>query len=80
LLPRLPDSPDDTAPHTVSGGERPDHLGQLYLGDPAQWWQIADANPVLDPRELTAEPGRIIEIPLPGGLSGTGPGAGGRGV
>ncbi|MEU8567471.1 hypothetical protein AB0C51_03745 [Streptomyces pathocidini] len=64
--------PGDTAPHTVGGGERPDHLGQRYFGDPAQWWQIADANPVLDPRELTAEPGQEIEIPLApgGGLAG----------
>ncbi|MFI9586054.1 hypothetical protein ACIHCQ_30405 [Streptomyces sp. NPDC052236] len=63
---------DDTTPHTVSSGERPDHLGQRYFGDPGQWWQIADANPVLDPRELTAEPGREIDVPLAGGGSGHG--------
>ncbi|MBT2510682.1 hypothetical protein J7I98_33560 [Streptomyces sp. ISL-98] len=71
LLPPLSDAPDDeTAPHTVNSGERPDHLGQRYFGDPGQWWQIADANPDLDPRELTAEPGREIDIPLPGGFHG----------
>ncbi|MFP8963605.1 hypothetical protein ACLIYP_24105 [Streptomyces nanhaiensis] len=69
LLPPLPEEGDeDTAVHTVSGGERPDQLAQRYFGDPSQWWRIADANPVLDPRELTAEPGREIGIPLPGGL------------
>ncbi|MEV6424259.1 hypothetical protein [Streptomyces sp. NPDC051662] len=73
LLPPLPDE-GAIAPHAVSGGERPDHLGQRYFGDPGQWWQIADANPVLDPRELTAEPGRVIGIPLPGGAMGTGHG------
>ncbi|WP_030352226.1 hypothetical protein OIE62_35230 [Streptomyces scopuliridis] len=69
LLPPLGDV-QATAPHTVNSGERLDHLGQRYFGDPGQWWQIADANPVLDPRELTAEPGRQIDIPLPGGFHG----------
>jgi hypothetical protein len=62
ILPPLPD-PDATFPHTVSDGERPDHLGQRYFHDPLAWWRIADANPVLDPRELTAEPGRRIDVP-----------------
>ncbi|MFS8203785.1 hypothetical protein ACLVWQ_34575 [Streptomyces sp. CWNU-52B] len=71
LLPPLPDagdSQDEGQDHTVSSGERPDLLGQRYFGDPAQWWQIADANPVLDPRELTDEAGQVIEVPLPGGF------------
>lgn len=70
LLPPLRNEDAESAPHTVSSGERPDHLGQRYFGDPGQWWQIADANPVLDPQELTAEPGREIDIPLPGGFHG----------
>lgn len=74
LLPPLSETAaaDDTTPHTVSSGERPDHLGRRYFGDPAQWWRIADANPVLDPRELTAEPGEEIDIPsgFPGGGRG----------
>lgn len=74
LLPPLSETEGETAPHTVSSGERPDQLAQRYLGDPAQWWRIADANPTLDPRELTAEPGREIEIPLPGGFPGGGHG------
>ncbi|WP_055554577.1 hypothetical protein [Streptomyces sp. NBRC 110028] len=65
---------DETVPHTVGSGERPDQLAQRYLGDPGQWWRIADVNPTLDPRELTAEPGREIEIPLPGGFPGGGHG------
>lgn len=55
-----------TQTHTVRTGERPDLLGQRYFGDPGQWWQIADANPVLDPRELTDEPGRQVDVPLAG--------------
>ncbi|MFC7310403.1 LysM peptidoglycan-binding domain-containing protein [Streptomyces monticola] len=61
-----PAGAEDTQRHTVRTGERPDLLAQRYFGDPGQWWQIADANPVLDPRELTDEPGREIEIPLAG--------------
>lgn len=79
LLPPLPQA-EDTAAHVVSSGERPDHLGQAYFGDPGQWWRIADANPVLDPRELTAEPGQAVAVPLPGGFPGTaGPEAGRHG-
>jgi hypothetical protein len=103
LLPPLPEATgdstgagtgtgDDTVPHTVSEGERPDLLAQRYFGAPDQWWQIADANPVLDPHELTDEPGRTIDVPLPGGFpastgtgtartglrTGTGPGTGAR--
>ncbi|WP_419665849.1 hypothetical protein [Streptomyces sp. 2-1] len=68
LLPPLAETEDDGQSHTVSSGERPDLLGQRYFGDPAQWWQIADANPVLDPRELTDEAGNVIEVPLAGGF------------
>ncbi|MEU4131157.1 LysM peptidoglycan-binding domain-containing protein [Streptomyces wuyuanensis] len=80
LLPPLPEDPgEQTAPHTVGSGERPDQLAQRHLGDPSQWWRIADANPVLDPDELTAEPGRVIAIPLPGGFpDGAGGGLHGR--
>ncbi|MEU9894714.1 hypothetical protein ACIBCS_16130 [Streptomyces phaeochromogenes] len=70
LLPPLAETETESEgqSHTVSSGERPDLLGQRYFGDPAQWWQIADANPVLDPRELTDEAGNVIEIPLAGGF------------
>jgi hypothetical protein len=70
LLPPLGDerADDESATHTVSSGERPDLLAQRYFGDPGQWWQIADANPVLDPHELTDEAGRDIRIPHAGGF------------
>ncbi|MFB7122949.1 hypothetical protein [Kitasatospora sp. NPDC056273] len=64
------------AEHTVSAGDRPDLLAYRYLGSADQWWRIADANPVLDPRELTATPGRRITIALPGAVPGAGPGVG----
>ncbi|GLF93124.1 hypothetical protein [Streptomyces yaizuensis] len=68
LLPPLEADDGEEAGHTVREGERVDHLGQRYLGDPGQWWRIADANPVLDPGELTGEPGRQIRVPGPGGF------------
>ncbi|KUL42053.1 hypothetical protein ADL22_14220 [Streptomyces sp. NRRL F-4489] len=77
LLPALPrEGDDDLVPHVVSEGERPDQLGQRYFGDPGQWWRIADANPVLDPWELTAEAGVEIAVPLRGGFGGGGGGGG----
>ena len=80
LLPPLPRDPDDIITHTVTTGERADLLAQRYLGASDQWWQIADANPVLDPNELADEPGEEIVIPLPGGFlaSGAAPGLASR--
>ncbi|MFF7454605.1 hypothetical protein [Kitasatospora sp. NPDC008115] len=75
LLPR-PDGPAPLAEHVVGTGDRLDLLAHHYLGSADQWWRIADANPVLDPRELTATPGRRIIIALPGALPGSAPGAG----
>jgi len=53
------------ARHLVTSGERPDLLAAQHLGDPLLYWQIADANAVMDPHELTATPGRRIAIPHP---------------
>lgn len=66
LLPPLEEDETQSQTHTVRTGERPDLLGQRYFGDSNQWWQIADANPVIDPRDLTDEPGREIDVPLAG--------------
>jgi DNA-directed RNA polymerase subunit H (RpoH/RPB5) len=51
--------------HTVIQGERLDTITARYVGDPTQFWRISDANNVLQPTELTNEPGRIIKITLP---------------
>ena len=56
--------------HEVSEGDQPDLLAFRYFGDAEQWWRIADANPVLDPVELTATPGRRLRITLPEGVPG----------
>jgi nucleoid-associated protein YgaU len=69
----LPDPASFTAisEYTVVAGDRPDLIAFRVLGDTGQWWQIADANAVLDPRELTAAPGRKIRITLPQGIAGS---------
>lgn len=51
----------------VGQGERLDLLAQRTLGDPLAWWRVCDANDTLDPQELTAEPGRLLRVPLPQG-------------
>jgi hypothetical protein len=56
------------AHHSVSALERPDLLGATLLGDALFYWQIADANAVVDPNELTDTIGRLVAIPQPPGL------------
>jgi hypothetical protein len=56
--------------HTVQQGERLDTIAARYLGDPEQFWRIADANAAIRPEELTDEPGRRIRITLPEGIPG----------
>jgi hypothetical protein len=69
----LPDPASFTAiaQYTVTAQDRPDLIAFRLLGDSGQWWQIADTNPVLDPRELTATPGQKIRITLPQGIAGS---------
>jgi hypothetical protein len=56
--------------HTVTEGERHDHLAARFLGDPEQFWRLCDANAVLRPEELTETPGQRIRITLPEGIAG----------
>jgi hypothetical protein len=51
--------------HTVVGGDRLDNITARQLGDPEQFWRVADANQDMKPDDLTAEVGRRIQIPLP---------------
>lgn len=52
--------------HQVTLGDRPDTVAARYLGDPAQFWRLCDANRVLRPSELTDEAGHLISIPVIG--------------
>jgi hypothetical protein len=51
--------------HGVTEGDRLDNVTAQYLGDPEQFWRLADANNALQPEELTREIGRRLNIPLP---------------
>lgn len=57
--------------HLVRAGERLDQVAALHLGDPEQFWQIADANAAVAPEELTDVAGRRLRITLPAGIPGT---------
>jgi hypothetical protein len=56
--------------HQVKQGDRLDNLSAAYIGDPEQFWQIADANNAMKPEELTDEPGRWLRITQPPGTTG----------
>ena len=56
--------------HTVTDGERLDTITGRYLGDPLQFWRVADANHAMNPFDLTAEIGRRLRITLPEGVPG----------
>lgn len=68
----LPDPADfeDLREHSVVEGDRLDNLAYQYLGDPEQFWRVADANAAMHPDELTAEIGRTLRITLPQGIPG----------
>ena len=68
----LPDPNDleDLREHAVEQGDRLDNLAYHYIGDPEQYWQIADANAAMYPEDLTAEVGRTLRITLPEGITG----------
>ncbi len=46
----------------ATGTDRRDTLAAAHLGDPELWWQLADANGVIDPRLLTAPVGSVVLI------------------
>jgi hypothetical protein len=55
--------------HLVEDGDRLDNLAAAYLGDPEQFWRLADANGAMNPRELLV-PGSRLRITLPEGMAG----------
>ncbi len=63
----VPDTKGQTilAEHSVRQGERLDNIAARYVGDPAQFWRICDANLVLKPAALEV-PGSVIRLALPG--------------
>ena len=49
----------------VSDGDRLDLLTARSLGDPLQFWRVADANNALSPFDLMEEIGRFIRVLQP---------------
>jgi hypothetical protein len=45
-------------------------LAGQYLGDPALFWRLCDANRAMRPEELTETVGRQLRITLPQGVTG----------
>jgi hypothetical protein len=58
------------AEYTVAAGDRLDNLAAHFLGDPLQFWRLADANEAMAPEELTAAVGRTLRITQPEGVPG----------
>ncbi len=58
--------------HVVVEGDRIDNVANQRLGDPLLYWILCDANAATDPDALVAEPGRVLRVTLPAGISGTG--------
>lgn len=56
--------------HTVAQGDRLDNIAAHYLGDPEQFWRVADANGAMKPEDLTEEVGRKLRITQPEGIPG----------
>jgi hypothetical protein len=50
---------------TVRDDERLDLLTHRTLGEPTQFWRIADANNAMNPFDLTSEPGETLRVPVP---------------
>jgi hypothetical protein len=56
--------------HIVALGDRLDNVTAQHLGDPEQFWRVADANRAMRPDELVEEVGRRLRITLPDGVQG----------
>ncbi len=69
-----PGSLTQSALYTVQVGDRLDLIANAQIGDPSQWWQVADANRAMWPEDLTATAGTVLRITLPQGVPGV-PGA-----
>jgi hypothetical protein len=50
---------------TVTDGDRLDLITGRTLGDPEQFWRVADANNAMNPFDLTTEPGATLRVPIP---------------
>lgn len=58
------------AQHTVRQGDRLDLIAAKYLGDPMIFWLICDANGAIEPHDLVAASGKVLNITTPQGVPG----------
>jgi hypothetical protein len=56
--------------YTVKQADRLDNIAAKYLGDPEQFWRLADANNAMRPEDLLQTVGRKLRITLPEGIAG----------
>ena len=54
----------------IAQGDRRDVVAWRHLAAAELWWQLADSNGIVDPRELTATVGAVLRITLPPGVPG----------
>jgi hypothetical protein len=62
--------------YRVQQGDRVDVISASLLGNPLSYWQLCDANAVLEPPDLVAVPGAFINVTLPAGVPGAPRGSG----
>jgi hypothetical protein len=61
FLPPIPVEPGEIV--RPEQGDRIDQLSARILGDPLQFWRIADVNDSLNPFDLVVEVGRPFRLP-----------------
>jgi hypothetical protein len=60
-----PDGMTTLAVHTVRESDRLDNVAAQYLGDPAQFWRICDANTTMQPWTLLSTALSQVRIAIP---------------
>src|SRR6266481_723907 len=64
VRPSTPPDPDTTLyQHTLVGMETLEYLAWRFYGSSAAWWQIAEANPLVFPLDLSS--GTMVAVPSP---------------
>jgi hypothetical protein len=62
---RVIPSPEGFRVHVVAREDRLDRIAFVYFRDTEQFWRLCDANAAMRPDDLTAEPRRRLQVPLP---------------
>jgi hypothetical protein len=54
--------------HTVTEGERLDHIAGREFNDPLAFWKLCDANRIMSPLDAPGPAGTRLRVPLPPGV------------